>query len=202
MLRTSWSSIAQNVRMNAFVNHVVFATQASLNWLPTSLHSPWVQYIVSWGLSPSIWTYSDSVPPCIIFLLHIDIQTRYQYGCCISDNPSFCLKYPGVPDGSDGSDGTSYRPDWELHASRRPGNGSRCILTSTMMRPVYTSSEQHVCYTLRRGCSYSAAVHTTPGDVYVLLWPIATLYLSVIAIYRMPHSPHICLALRFWDILQ
>ena len=26
----------------------------------------------------------------------------------ISNNPSFCLKHPGVPDGSDGSDGTSY----------------------------------------------------------------------------------------------
>jgi hypothetical protein len=26
----------------------------------------------------------------------------------ISNNPSFCLKHPGVPDGSDGSSGTSY----------------------------------------------------------------------------------------------
>jgi hypothetical protein len=26
----------------------------------------------------------------------------------ISNNPSFRLKHPGVPDGSDGSDGTSY----------------------------------------------------------------------------------------------
>jgi len=28
--------------------------------------------------------------------------------CCISNNSSFRLKHPGVPDGSDGSDGTSY----------------------------------------------------------------------------------------------
>ena len=27
---------------------------------------------------------------------------------CISNNPSFRLKQPGVPDGSDGSGGTSY----------------------------------------------------------------------------------------------
>ena len=27
---------------------------------------------------------------------------------CISNNSSFCLKHPRVPDGSDGSDGTSY----------------------------------------------------------------------------------------------
>jgi hypothetical protein len=31
-----------------------------------------------------------------------------QDGCCISNNPSFGLKHPGVPDGSDGSGGTSY----------------------------------------------------------------------------------------------
>jgi len=29
---------------------------------------------------------------------------------------------------------------------------------------VYTSSERHVCYTLRRGCSYAEAVYTTPGN--------------------------------------
>jgi hypothetical protein len=33
-------------------------------------------------------------------------------GCLqsISNNPSFCLRHPAVPDGSDGSDGTSYPP--------------------------------------------------------------------------------------------
>jgi len=70
------------------------------------------------------------------------------------------------------------------------------------MHPVYAPSEQHLCYTLRRGCSYSVAVCTTPGDVYAFLWPIATFYLSAIAIYWMPHSPHICLTLRFCHILQ
>jgi len=29
---------------------------------------------------------------------------------------------------------------------------------------VYASSERHVCYTLRRDCSYAEAVYTTPGD--------------------------------------
>jgi hypothetical protein len=35
-----------------------------------------------------------------------------QWKCppAISNNPSFRLKYPGVPDGADGSDGTSYPP--------------------------------------------------------------------------------------------
>jgi len=35
---------------------------------------------------------------------------RFKLGtsCCISNNSSFRLKHPGVPDGSDGSDRTSY----------------------------------------------------------------------------------------------
>jgi len=30
---------------------------------------------------------------------------------------------------------------------------------------VNAASEGHVCYTLRKGCSYAEAVYTTPGDV-------------------------------------
>jgi len=52
----------------------------------------------------------------------------------ISNKPRFRLKHPGVPDGSDDSDG-------ELHANRRPGDGSHCILTSITMRLVYAPSE-------------------------------------------------------------
>jgi hypothetical protein len=84
--------------------------------------------------------------------------------------------------------------DRELHAFRRPGDGSHCILTSITLHLVYAPSERHMCYTLRRGCSYAVAVHTMPGDVYAFPRPIATFYLSAIAIYRMPHSPHIYLA--------
>jgi len=64
-------------------------------------------------------------------------------------------------------------------------NASHCILrlplrrqASFTLRPecggVYPPSERHVCYTLRRGCSYAVAVYTTPGDVYAFLRPIAT----------------------------
>jgi len=71
------------------------------------------------------------------------------------------------------------------------------------MHPVYAPSERHVGYTLRRGCSYAVAVHTTPSNVYSFLRPIATFYLSAIGIiYQMAHSPHICLAFRFCHILQ
>jgi hypothetical protein len=113
----------------------------------------------------------------------------------ISNNHSSRVKHPSVPDGPD-------RSDRVLHASCRPGDTSRCILTSITMRLVYASSERHVCYTLRRGCSYAVGVHTTPGNVYACLRPIATFYLFAIAIYRIPHSPHLCSALRFGHILQ
>jgi len=92
--------------------------------------------------------------------------------------------------------------DGESHAACRPGDGSNCILASITLRLVYAPAERHVCYTLCRGCIYAAPVHTTPGDVYAFLRPIATFYLFAIAIYRMPQLPHICLALRFCHILQ
>jgi len=94
----------------------------------------------------------------------------------------------------------------ELHFSRFPGAGSHCILTSITSRlecgNVYAPSEQQVCYTLRRGCSYAVALYPMPGDVSAFLRLSATLNLSAIAIYRMPHLPHICSALRFGHIYQ
>ena len=92
--------------------------------------------------------------------------------------------------------------DRKLHASHHPGDGSRCILTSITLHQVYTPSERHVYDSLRKGCSYAVAIYATHGDVYACLRPIATFYLSAIVIYWMPHSPDICLALRFRHILQ
>jgi hypothetical protein len=116
----------------------------------------------------------------------------------ISNNPSFRLKYPGVPDGSGSSDGESDATRCPSDGSRcipplrrllydasYSGNASRCILRSPLQRQasftlrpecgdVHVPSERHVCYTLRRGCSYAVAVYTSPGDVYTFLQPIAT----------------------------
>lgn len=59
----------------------------------------------------------------------------------------------------------------ELHSSH-------AILTSCTLRlaccDVYTPSQQHVRYTLHRGCSNAVAVQTTPDDGNALLRPIAT----------------------------
>jgi hypothetical protein len=88
---------------------------------------------------------------------------------------------------------TLVRFDGEFHASCRAGNASHYLLTSNTMRRVYAPLDRQVSYTLRKGCSYAVAVHPTPGDVYAFLRPIATFYLSAIAIYRMPHLPHIFL---------
>jgi len=56
---------------------------------------------------------------------------------------------------------------------------------------VYAPSEQHVGYPLRRGCRYAEAIDKIPGDVYAILRPIATVHLSGIAVYGMPHSSQI-----------
>jgi hypothetical protein len=96
--------------------------------------------------------------------------------------------------------------DWEIHGSRRPGNVLRCILTPCTLRlecgDVYVPSEPHVCYTLRRGWSYAAAIYTPSGDVYAFVRQSATFYLSPIAIYQMSHIPYLCLALRCCRLLQ
>ena len=44
----------------------------------------------------------------------------------ISNNPGFRLKHPGVPDGSDGSDGTSYLLTENYKLPVAQAFGSRC----------------------------------------------------------------------------
>jgi len=83
---------------------------------------------------------------------------------------------------------------------------SRCVLISFTLRlacgDLYAPSEEHMCYTMSRGCSHAAAGYTMPGNVYTLLWPSATFYLSAIGIYRMPHSLHTCWPLRWCRLVQ
>jgi len=57
---------------------------------------------------------------------------------------------------------------------------------------IYEPPERQVCYTLCRGCSYAVAVCTTPCNDFAFLQPSGTCYLSLVVIYQVPHSPHIC----------
>lgn len=68
--------------------------------------------------------------------------------------------------------------------------------------PRYAPSERHVCYSLCIACSYTFASYTTRGDIYTFFRSWDQLYLSVVAIYRMVHSPPLCLPLRYCHILQ
>jgi len=43
--------------------------------------------------------------------------------------------------------------------------GRIAYIATLLCGDVYAPSEGHVCYTLRRGCSYAEAVYTMPGDV-------------------------------------
>jgi len=76
---------------------------------------------------------------------------------CISNDPNFCLKHPGVPDGSDGSDGTSYALTENYTLCVAQATGRVAYVPSLLCGDVYASSERHVCYTLHRGCSYAEA---------------------------------------------
>jgi len=96
----------------------------------------------------------------------------------ISNDPNFRLKLPGVPDGSDGSDGTSCPRTENSTLPVAQAMGRIAYVPPLLCGDVYPSSERHVCYTLRMGCSYAEALYTTPGNVYAFLRPSATFYLS------------------------
>jgi len=82
----------------------------------------------------------------------------------ISNDPNLHLKHPGVPDGSDGSDGTSYALTENFTLPVARATGRIAYVPPLLSGDVYASSERHVCYTLRRGCSYAKAGYTTPSD--------------------------------------
>jgi len=82
----------------------------------------------------------------------------------ISNDPNFRLKHPGVPEGSDGIVGTSYTLTENCTLPVAQATGRVAYVPPLLCGDVYTSSERHVCYTLRRGCSYAEAVYPTPGD--------------------------------------
>jgi len=96
------------------------------------------------------------------FNLNQDGQNGWEH---ISNNSSFRQKDPGVLDGSDSSDGTSYplTENYTLPVAQATGRVAK--VPPLLCSDVYGPSEGHVCYTLRRGCSYAEAVYTTPGDI-------------------------------------
>ena len=78
---------------------------------------------------------------------------------------SFRWKHPGVPAGSDGSDGTSYPLTENYMLPVALATGHVAYVPRLPRGEVYAPSEGQVCYTLRRGGSDAEAVYTTPGDV-------------------------------------
>ena len=65
----------------------------------------------------------------------------------ISNNPSFRLKHPGVPDGSDGSDGTSIplTENYTLPVAQATG---RVAYSATLLCARYTHHQNDTCVTL------------------------------------------------------
>jgi len=59
----------------------------------------------------------------------------------ISNDPNFHLKHPGVPDGSDGSDGTSYALMENYTLSVAHATGGTAYVPPLLCGDVFTSSE-------------------------------------------------------------
>ena len=90
----------------------------------------------------------------------------------ISNDPCFHLKHSGVPDG------TLYPLTENYTLPIAQVTGRIAYVPPLLCGVLYASSERHLCYTLRRGCSYAEAPYTTPGDVYACFRLSATFYLS------------------------
>jgi len=77
-LTTSWCSILQTVRTNAFVDHAGFRLQAAINSLRSSLRRPAVQYTVNWPPIASIWLHSHPTACCFLFFLLSVLPTIFK----------------------------------------------------------------------------------------------------------------------------
>ena len=122
-----------------------------------------------------------------------DADVSYGRRWLISNDYSLCLKDPCVPDDSDGSDGTSYPVMENYTLPVAQATGRVAFIPHPICGDVYASSERHVCYILCRGCSFAEALYPTPGDVYALLRPSATFYVSVYCyISDAVLSPYMC----------
>jgi len=71
---------------------------------------------------------------------------------CISNNPSFRLKHPGVPDGSDGSDGTSY-PLTENYTLPVAQATCRNAYSPPLLYARYTHHQNDTCVILFAGAA-------------------------------------------------
>jgi len=116
----------------------------------------------------------------------------------ISNDPSFRQKHPGVPDSSDGSDGTSYplTENYTLPVTQAMGRVAH--VPPLLFGDVYAPSERHVCYTLRNGYSYAEAVFSPAaaslGMLLVHLEIIATTYRStILKTYAFSLYSHLCI---------
>jgi len=89
----------------------------------------------------------------------------------ISNDPSFRQKHPGVPDGSDGSDGTWYPL---TGITRYPSPRRRVALHTYLLYflVTYTHHQNDTCVTLFTVAAVMPKpFNTTPGDVYAFLRP-------------------------------
>jgi len=90
----------------------------------------------------------------------------------ISNDPNFRLKHTGVPDGTDGSDGISYTLTENCTLPVAQATGRVAYVPPLPCGDVYTSSERHMCYTLRRAAvmlkpfTQRLAIDNKPGSTW------------------------------------
>jgi len=120
----------------------VFASSPN-GWTDDKLGLKWIKHF-------DTHTSSNSRPHLLILDGHrsyLSIQF-----CHISNNPSFRLKHPGVPDGSDSSDGTSYplMENYTLPVAQVTGH---VAYSPPLLCARYTHHQNDTCVTLFAGAA-------------------------------------------------
>jgi len=101
----------------------------------TSLEAPGTAGEMSASTSNHSYVFSLYSHLCIYV-------SAYRYS--ISNDPNFCLKHPGVPDGSDSSDGTSYALMENYMLPVAQVTGRVAYVHPLLCGDIYASSERHV----------------------------------------------------------
>jgi len=115
------------------------------------------QNVVDFGHSVQFSFLRLSLHSQVVFCI-CGIQC-WSIACHISNNPSFRLKHPGVPDGSDGSDGPSYNltENYTLPVGLATG---RVAYSRPLLGAWYTHHQNDTCVTLFAGAAVLLSLFT------------------------------------------
>jgi len=146
-----------------------------------------------------MWLYASSTSR--VSNIHMASIPPWHASQCISNNPSFCLKHPGVPDGSEGSGGTSYplMENQMLPFTQATGRIAYHPCCGYYTMPLILATHRIVYYARRSGvrlpllCVRNLATYTHHrNDTYVTLF-------ARVAVMQWPFTQRLVMSMPFFS---